>query len=191
MIMARQLKQLGKSVLGVIEQSGVCGGLERNRVGCLDAYGIPLLTRKTIGELHGRGRITGVTVLDLETCHEEYMACDTLIVSVGLIPERELSEQASGGGKLPDWLFLCGNACYVHDLVDDVTAEGLEIGRRAAQFALEGRLTEAITSAGAAPPSETSGVFCIACPKACPLTRTPDGYGGAVCGRKDPVPSEQ
>ncbi len=190
MIMARQFKQLGKDVLAVIEQAPVCGGLERNRRNCLEAYNIPLYTRKTITEIHGTGRIKGVTVLDLSTGREEYVSCDTLITSVGLIPERELSEDASGpGGRLPDWLFLCGNACYVHDLVDDVTVEGEAVGRRAARFVQTGCLLEEDLSEEGVEPAETDGIFCIACPKACPLKKTADGYAGAVCGRKDPVPS--
>ena len=192
MIMARQLKLSGKKVLAVIEREAVCGGLERNRVNCLENNGIPLLTHKTITEIHGIGRISGVTVTDLPTGCKEYMSCDTLITSVGLIPERELSEEASGNGEtLPGWLFLCGNACYVHDLVDDVTVEGEQIGRRAALFVQNGSspesalLTQEIYTAAAA-----SDVFCIACPKACPLVKTANGYAGAVCGRKDPVPSD-
>ena len=193
MIMARQLKLSGKQVLSVIERENACGGLERNRINCLEANGIPLMTHKTITQIHGTGRISGVTVTDISNGQSDYMACDTLITSVGLIPERELSEDASkGGGTLPDWLFLCGNACYVHDLVDDVTIEGEQVGRRAALFVKTGCLPESGFS-----PQETStqvntdSVFCIACPKACPLIKTAGGYTGAVCGRKDPVPSGQ
>ncbi len=193
MIMARQLKQAGKTVLAVLEQGDKCGGLERNRVNCLEAYGIPLHTHKTITEIHGSGRISSVTVLDLSTGHEESMTCDTLITSVGLIPERELSEEAAGtDGKLPDWLFLCGNACYVHDLVDDVTVEGEKIGRLAAHFVKTGSTQNVSDPVQSTPVTgDTGNLFCIACPKACPLTKTADGYTGALCGRKDPIPSDK
>jgi NADPH-dependent 2,4-dienoyl-CoA reductase/sulfur reductase-like enzyme len=190
MIMARQLTQMGKNVLAVIEKEAVCGGLARNKIQCLDAYRIPLKTRCTVSRIHGIGRISGVTVRDLENGREHFLACDTLITSVGLIPERELSEEASNGGALPEWLFLCGNACYVHDLVDDVTVEAFQTGRQAAAFAqsgfarfARGEEVENLKKYGG------SGSFCIACPKACPLTKTKDGYSGALCGRKDPIPS--
>jgi thioredoxin reductase len=95
MIMARQLKLLGKDVLAVLEKEDRCGGLERNRINCLENYNIPLRTRCTVSEIRGAGRIAGVTVRDLASGHEEFLSCDTLITSVGLIPERELSEEAS------------------------------------------------------------------------------------------------
>lgn len=190
LIMARQLKLMGKDVAAVIEKGEHCGGLERNRVNCLEKYEIPLRTRCTVGEIHGRGRITGVTVVDLSNGNEDLIGCDTLITSVGLIPERELAEEASDGGKVPDWLFLCGNACYVHDAVDDVSLESEEIGRFAARFVLgagkDGSDDRISSGAGKV---NGSGVFCIGCPKACPLTKTENGYTGAVCGRKDPIPS--
>lgn len=190
MIMARQLRQLGKTVLCVVEKESVCGGLERNRITCLEAYNIPLRTCCTISQIHGTGRLAGVTVQDLSNGREEFLACDSLITSVGLIPERELSEEASHDGSIPDWLFLCGNACFVHNTVDDVTLEAEHIGRLAAQFVITGNLqqkTEPVVSdAGRSP---ETGIICVACPKACPLIQTDTGYLGAVCGRHDPVPS--
>lgn len=188
LIMARQLKLLGKEVLAVIEKDNKCGGLERNRINCLEKYHIPLKTLCTIKEIHGKGRISGVTVLNLTNGNEEFMACDTLITSIGLIPERELAEEASSGDNLPDWLFLCGNACFVHDLVDDVTYEAEKIGYMAADFVRNGIINKReynVYSKG----RDKSGVFCIGCPKACPLEKTKDGFIGAVCGRKDPIPS--
>jgi thioredoxin reductase len=192
MIMARQLKLLGKEVIAVIEKEETCGGLVRNRINCLDHYHIPLRTRCTVSEIHGQGRISGVTVLDLSDGREDFVACDTLITSVGLIPERELSEEATAvNGALPDWLFLCGNACYVHDTVDDVTIESEIIGRLAADYVLLGRKADAksagTTNAGGQnAPGQT---ICVACPKGCVLTKTETGWLGALCGRPDPVPS--
>ena len=186
LIMARHLTLLGKTVLAVLEQEIRCGGLERNRRNCLDAFNIPLRTRTTVTRVHGRGRLEGVTILNLDTGREAYIACDTLLTSVGLIPERELSEEAAGSGTLPDWLFLCGNACYVHDLVDDVTVESEHVGREAARFIREGYRVEPQRSTPDNDPISGDAV-CIACPKGCVLTQTKDGWLGAVCGRKDPV----
>lgn len=190
MIVARRLKLLDKTVSAVIEKEDRCGGLERNRVNCLVKYGIPLRTCSTVTEIHGTGRITGVTVRDLSTGREEYMACDSLITSVGLIPELELAEEASRGGQLPDWLFPAGNACYVHDLVDDVTFESEAIGKAAAAFALGGEKKEPRETSGYANTKYDGKTICIACPKGCPIVKTESGWLGALCGRKDPVPSE-
>jgi len=191
LIMARQLKQLGKEVLAVIEKEGKCGGLERNRINCIEKYNIPLRTRCTVTKIHGIGRIAGVTVQDLINGHESLLECDTLITSVGLIPERELAEDASAGGCLPDWLFLCGNACYVHDLVDDVTYEAEKIGQQAAHYVLNGESRKNITIPISKHEAPDSDIICIACPKACPLKKTENGYEGAACGRKDPIPSRK
>ncbi len=191
MIMARQLKLLGKDIIAVIEKEETCGGLVRNRLNCLEHYHIPLRTRCIVSRIHGKGRLTGVTVLDLLNGSEECVACDTLITSVGLIPERELSEEASIGGSLPNWLYLCGNACYVHDTVDDVTIESERVGKLAADYVLHGENTEKPTfhTVNTDKPTDTEKTICIACPKGCVLTPTGNGYIGAICGRKDPVPS--
>lgn len=191
LIMARQLKLLGKEVLAVIEKENRCGGLERNRVNCLEKYNIPLRTQCTISKIHGKGRITGVTVHELATGHEEIVFCDTLITSIGLIPERELSEEAAIEGKVPEWLFLCGNSCYVHDAVDDVTNEAERIGSIAAQFVLNNKVVkDAEYNDGSGKKNKEAQLFCIGCPKACILTKTETGYTGAVCGREDPIPSK-
>jgi NADPH-dependent 2,4-dienoyl-CoA reductase/sulfur reductase-like enzyme len=189
MIMARQLKLLDKEVLAVIEKEDRCGGLERNRRSCLERHDIPLRTRCTVSAVHGAGRISGVTVRSLTDGAEEFMACDTLITSVGLIPERELSEEVSGGGALPDWLFLTGNACFVHDLVDDVTVESETVGRSAASFVLTGGKTTVSQKASAIKNGAAGQTICVACPKGCPLVKTETGWLGALCGRRDPVPS--
>ncbi|NLL39322.1 MAG: FAD-dependent oxidoreductase [Clostridiales bacterium] len=193
MIMARQLALLGKTIIAVLEKEARCGGLERNRINCLERFNIPLRTLCTVTRVHGSARVEGVTVRNLSDGHEEYIACDTLITSVGLIPERELAEQAGGGGALPDWLYLCGNACYVHDLVDDVTYEGEAIGRAAADFVRTGRKKAApaiMNGTRTAVNGKAGKTICIACPKGCPLVKTDTGWSGALCGRKDPVPSE-
>lgn len=137
MIVARDLKKRGTNVVAVVEQREFCGGLARNKAQCLDAFKIPLMLTSTITEIHGGGRITGVTIKNLSTGTETFMPCDTLIISVGLIPERELLEDVAGiNGSSPDFLFVCGNAQFVHDMVDDVTEESWQTGRLAAEFAL-------------------------------------------------------
>jgi NADPH-dependent 2,4-dienoyl-CoA reductase/sulfur reductase-like enzyme len=141
MIVARELKMRGKDVVTVIEQRSVCGGLARNRIMCIESYGIPLALNTTVVKIHGSRRITGVTTQNLITGAQDYISCDTLIVSVGLIPERELLEGAASGLKgVPDFLFTCGNACFVHDLADNVSEASEQTGRLAADFAL-GRAT--------------------------------------------------
>lgn len=189
LIMARQLRLLGKDILAIIERREKCGGLKRNQINCIDKYGIPLFTCCTVVRIHGKGRITGVTVQDFTNGQKRYIDCDTLITSVGLIPERELAEEASADGKIPNWLFLCGNACYVHDLVDDVTYEAEEIGRQAANYVLHKGSGSHFSSSICRNEVSASEIFCIACPKACKLRKTEKGYIGAVCGRKDPVPN--
>ena len=188
LIMARQLKQMGKYVLAVIEQEEKCGGLERNRVNCLEKYNIELRIRCTVAEIHGKSRITGVTIRNLLNEHEDFLPCDTLITSIGLIPECELAEEVCSEGMFPDWLFLCGNACYVHDSVDDVTYEAERVGQLVAQFVISGTISQdnKILSSKADRTS-ASGMVCLGCPKACSLIKTEDGFEGTACGRKDPI----
>ncbi len=188
LIMARQLKLLKRDVLAVIEKEEKCGGLERNRVYCLEKYHIPLRLCCTVKEIHGKNRITGVTIKNLFNGQEEFLTCDTLITSIGLIPERELVEKIYSDGRLPDWLFLCGNACYVHDVVDDVTLEAEETRRFAAQFIAAGKITKGVEHISSKTGKvHNSDIICIGCPKACVLTKTDTGFAGVSCGRKNPV----
>ena len=152
MIVARELAMRGKDVIAVIEKEDRCGGLARNRINCLERYGIPLITRATVSEIHGMLRICGVTMTELYGGSERYIECDTLITSVGLIPERDLLDALIAclnsefciqnsppftAGRIPDWLYLCGNAAFVHDVVDGVTIGSEQIGRSAAIAALQ------------------------------------------------------
>jgi NADPH-dependent 2,4-dienoyl-CoA reductase/sulfur reductase-like enzyme len=188
MIVARELKKRGKDVVTVIEKQGVCGGLERNRATCLEAYNIPLSLHSTVTEIHGADRISGVTAQNLITGASEYIPCDTLIVSVGLIPERELLEGAvDEAGAIPDFLSVCGNACFVHDLADDVSEESERAGRLAADFA-RGRAPDAGAPGRKAKRELPPGTrICVACPKECAITEAPGGYAGMACGRHDPI----
>ncbi len=127
MIMARRFTLRGKKVVAMVEKESAPGGLVRNVRSCIEAYSIPVLTRSTIVRVHGEGRVSAVTVRDLDSGEERILDCDTLIVSVGLIPEREL---ISGFESLPDWLALCGNCESVHEIVDSVTMQAEAVGKK-------------------------------------------------------------
>ena len=135
MIVARELKKRGCEVAAVVEQREVCGGLERNRVKCLEDYDIPLAYNSTVSKIHGTQRLSGVTVQNLATGKYEHVACDLLIVSVGLIPERELLEDVAAQTEgIPPFLYVCGNAHVVHDMVDAVSYESERTGKLAAAY---------------------------------------------------------
>lgn len=154
MIMARRLTLEGARVQVVAEVLPYPGGLVRNIVQCLDDYGIPLLLNHTIVDIKGRDRIEGVTIAEVDENRvpvkgtEQYYECDTLLLSVGLIPENELSkgigvklDPVTGGPVVNEsmettvkGIFACGNVVHVHDLVDYVTEESRKAGRNAARF---------------------------------------------------------
>lgn len=154
LIMARRLTLEGAKVEAVCEILPYSNGLARNIVQCLDDFGIPLLLSSTVTEIHGKKRLSGVTVskVDKNRCpipgSDKYFDCDTLLLSVGLIPENELSVQAeipldpATKGPIVDQfrqtlvpgIFACGNVLQVHDLVDYVSDESELAGKSAAQF---------------------------------------------------------
>ncbi|WP_329886721.1 NAD(P)/FAD-dependent oxidoreductase [Pseudoramibacter faecis] len=155
LIMARRLTLEGADVQVVAELMPFSGGLKRNIVQCLDDYGIPLKLSHTVIDIRGRERVEGVTLAQVDT-HlkpipgtEIDYACDTLLLSCGLIPENELSEKigvtlgAGNHGPVVDesfetsvsGVFACGNVLHVHDLVDYVSEEAAAAGRHAAAFA--------------------------------------------------------
>ncbi len=202
LIMARRFSLLGKKVLAVVEKEDDCGGLLRNRFQCLDDFGIPLLTGHTISEVYGKGRITGVKVCPVDRegkiiSHSgQIIECDTLITSVGLIPETELAAQLSipvAGGliktnqslqtSLP-WLFVCGNARCVHDLADDVSDEGRTAGLNAAGYIKESDspLLE-IREISATPGKKlrSNQLVCLSCPESCVLTVENGSAAGGKC----------
>lgn len=159
LIMARRLTLEGVEVKMVCELLPYSGGLTRNIVQCLEDFNIPLKLSHTITQIHGRERVEGVTVSQVDESRkpipgtEEYVECDTLLLSVGLIPENELSKESGiqldpvTGGPLVneametsmDGVFACGNAVQVHDLVDYVTQESRVAGRSAAEYVLHGQ----------------------------------------------------
>ena len=155
LIMARRMTFQGAKVLACVELMPYSSGLKRNIVQCLDDYGIPLLLSHTVVDIQGRDHLTGVTVAQVDEKRqpipgtERHFDCDTLLLSVGLLPENELSKTAgvvlspvTGGAEVDDSMqtsvpgvFACGNVLHVHDLVDYVSAEAEIAGRSAAAYA--------------------------------------------------------
>ncbi|WP_352420648.1 FAD-dependent oxidoreductase [Proteiniborus sp.] len=158
LIMARRLTLEGAEVIGVAELMPYSGGLTRNIVQCLHDYNIPLLLSHTITRIDGKDRIDGIELSEVDEDNrpipgtEKYYECDTLLLSVGLIPENELSKSANlkldnitGGPIVNEFMettiegiFACGNVVHVHDLVDYVSEEGRRAGKNAAKYVLEG-----------------------------------------------------
>lgn len=151
LIMARRMTFMGAEVKGCVELMPFSAGLKRNIVQCLDDYGIPLLLSHTVVDIAGRERLEGVTVAAVDERlrpipgTEKYYECDTLLLSVGLIPENELSAMAgveisetTNGAVVDESLhtsvegvFSCGNVLHVHDLVDFVSEEAAKAGENA------------------------------------------------------------
>ena len=158
LIMARRLTLEGARVRLVAELMPYSGGLKRNIVQCLDDFGIPLNLSHTVVDIHGRDRVEAVTVAAVDGQRrpipgtEERIPCDTLLLSVGLVPENELTREAgaamcaaTGGPVVSDRLetdlpgiFACGNVLHVHDLVDYVSQEAALAGESAAAFVRSG-----------------------------------------------------
>ncbi|MBC7169681.1 FAD-dependent oxidoreductase [Candidatus Bipolaricaulota bacterium] len=153
LIMARRLHLEGVEVMGVVEIRPYPGGLLRNVIQCLDDFGIPLLLSHTVVEVHGRGRLSGVTLAEVDETGAprpdtaRFVAADTLLVSVGLVPEVEgipfaPRDPTTGGLAVTSrlqaavpWLFAAGNCLAPFDLVDTVAALGARAGTAAARYA--------------------------------------------------------
>lgn len=200
LIMARRMSLQGAKVKMVAEIMPYSGGLKRNIVQCLDDFGIPLKLSHTVTEIHGKDRVEGVTVSKVDenlkpiSGSEEYVSCDTLLLSCGLIPENELSE-AAGAQMDPvtqgpvvnaslqttaEGIFACGNVLHVHDLVDNVSKEAEKAGVFAAAYVKE-RVTDWGEAVRPAIPEKSRSVvpedrdaektvICIGCPKGCLIT---------------------
>ncbi len=154
LIMARRMTLEGAKVKVVAELMPYSGGLKRNIVQCLDDYGIPLKLSHTVVDIEGKERVTGITIAQVGPDRkpipgtEEHYTCDTLLLSVGLIPENELSRsngiemsRITSGPEVNDQLetssegvFACGNVLHVHDLVDYVSEEATLAGINAAAY---------------------------------------------------------
>ncbi len=160
LIMARRMTLEGAKVKVVAELMPYSGGLKRNIVQCLDDFGIPLKLSHTVVDIDGKDRVKGVTLARVDEKSkpilgtEEYISCDTLLLSCGLIPENELSvglgvelNPVTNGPVVNESLetnipgvFACGNVLHVHDLVDYVSEEAGKAGEHAADYV--NRLTE-------------------------------------------------
>ena len=161
LIMARRMSFEGAKVEAVCEIMPYSGGLTRNIVQCLEDYDIPLYLSTTVAEIHGKERVTGVTIAEVDERRrvkeetKRYIPCDTLLLSCGLIPENELTRGAGipidpvTSGALVDenretavpGIFACGNVLQVHDLVDYVSDEAEIAGLGAVNFVKNGSVS--------------------------------------------------
>jgi NADPH-dependent 2,4-dienoyl-CoA reductase/sulfur reductase-like enzyme len=158
LIMARRLTLEGAQVLAVLELLPYSNGLKRNIVQCLEDYDIPLMLSHTVVEIKGAKRLASVKIARVDEnlkpikASERMLKCDTLLLSVGLIPENELAEKAgvemdekTGGPCVNEFnetsvegIYAAGNALQVHDLADWATLEGENAGLHAAEYAIRG-----------------------------------------------------
>ncbi len=158
LIMARRMTLEGAKVLACVELMPFSNGLNRNVVQCLQDYDIPLYLSHTITNIEGKHRVERVTIARVDENRkpvpgtEKFFDCDTVLLSVGLIPENELTRQAgipldprTNGARVyenmeteADGIFACGNVLHVHDLVDYVTEESQRAGKAAAEYVRNG-----------------------------------------------------
>lgn len=199
LIMARRLTLEGAQVLAVVEAREAPGGLERNVTQCLNDFKIPLYLRSTATKLFGTGRLTGVELSTVDEKGQPFpgtarrVDCDTLLLSVGLIPENELASLAgvaldplTNGVQTDDYLqtsipgiFSCGNCRRVMDLADFVSAQGQAAGVNAARFVQKRslRLMPAESSDAMAKGMPKAGQFtCVLCPRGCRVRTTILGH---------------
>ena len=213
LIMARRMTLEGAKVLACVELMPRSRGLARNIVQCLRDYDIPLLLSHTVTDIRGRERVEQVVVSRVDSERrpipgtEMIFDCDTLLLSVGLIPENELTRQAgiemdprTGGARVREnmetslhGVFACGNAAHVHDLVDHVTTESRRAGAAAARYVLAGCVSEEAgeasfhqaRSAALGDAGDVDGrtvLVCTVCPRGCRLVADTSGGGFAVMG---------
>ena len=158
LIMARRMTLEGATVLACVELMPYSGGLQRNIVQCLNDFDIPLYLSHTIIDIRGKNRVEGITIAEVGADRKPIAGteidfeCDTVLLSVGLIPENELTKTAdieidgrTNGAIVfenmetsAEGIFACGNVVHVHDLVDFVTAESQRAGKAAADYVLNG-----------------------------------------------------
>lgn len=216
LIMARRLTLEGAKVLGVAEIMPFTSGLDRNIAQCLNDFDIPLYLHHTVREVIGRDRVEKVVVcpvddnLNFVEGHDMEFEVDTLLLSVGLIPNNPLLEKMGvamhpkSRGPVVDenmmtsvpGLFACGNSLFVHDLVDHVTRDGRRVGENAARF-IKGELSSAAEAdiaammpkpASTRTPVAADEMVCIVCPRGCRMkaSRACDGsisVVGNTCAR--------
>lgn len=214
LIMARRLTYEGAEVLAVLELQPEPGGLQRNISQCLYDFGIPLRLSHTITEIRGQDRVRSVVAAQVDengkilTDTQYEIECDTLILSVGLIPENELAKQAGiqldgkTNGVITDeylqtsvaGIFACGNAKAVMDLADHVSKEGALAGRNAAYLIL-GKSMErrgsGYTSHMAKGLPKEGSVTCILCPNGCQVERKDGEWRGNRCPRGEEFAAQE
>lgn len=162
LIMARRMVLEGAEVLGVLARGSYAAGLGRNIVQCLEDFNIPLMLNHTIAKISGKNRVESVVVVETDKNKkpipgtEKIFECDTILLSVGLIPENELSKSAGialdrgTGGPIVneameteiEGIFACGNVLHVHDVVDYVTQESRKAGKSAARYVKDDLVSE-------------------------------------------------
>ena len=178
LIMARRMTLEGAEVKAVAELMPYSGGLKRNIVQCLNDYNIPLLLSHTVTEIKGKDRVEGVVISEVRDGKpvpgtEVLYECDTLLLSVGLLPENELSKTA--GVELSrvtngpvvnesfetniEGIFACGNVLHVHDLVDYVSEEAANAGRHAAEYAASAKAAVSVNKHEGTEPDEAGTVI--------------------------------
>ena len=200
LIMARRMTLQGAKVKMVAEIMPYSGGLKRNIVQCLDDFDIPLKLSHTVVEIHGKSRVEGVTVAKVDENlipikgTEEYVSCDTVLFSCGLIPENELTVAAGAqmdlvtkgpvvNGRLEttaEGIFACGNVLHVHDLVDNVSKEAEEAGHYATEYikkkpsdwgeALRPKIPQKSKCILPNDRDTSKTLICIGCPVGCLIT---------------------
>ena len=206
LIMARRMTLEGAKVDAVFEILPHPSGLTRNIRACLDDYGIPLYLNTTITDIIGMGRLEGVRAssVDRNRCviegTERFFPCDTLLLSVGLIPENELSRdagipinEATGGPIVDDicmtkipGIFACGNALHVHDLVDTVSTEAERAGHSAAEYirgvkSVPSEITIESYKNMKYVMSQNEKYTCVVCPNGCLIEVSKSGISGYKC----------
>ena len=202
LIMTRRMTLEGAKVKAVCELMPYSGGLARNIQQCLVDFDIPLLLSHTVVEIHGKERVTGVTIAKVDENRipmeetKQYISCDTLLLSVGLIPENELSKGAgvaldpvTNGAVVDQYretsvegIFACGNVRQVHELVDFVSDEAEIAGKSAAEYILgiyqkqDKQILETPKKAPDTSPKRFTAckdgkmeMTCIICPKGCAI----------------------
>lgn len=207
LIMARRLTIEGYEVIAVLEKLPYLSGLLRNKVQCLDYFDIPLMLNSEIIDIEGRDRVEKVKVKTFHKCEEnitEY-ECDTIIFSVGLIPENELAKSAgiitennypivySNYESEISGVFFCGNCLHIHDIVDNVVKEAKLVAKSVAQY-LDGNEMERLAGEFHNEPKNTAyneeyfdelnksgSIVCIVCPRGCIMK---DGDYGCKRGEK-------
>ena len=204
LIMARQFALEGAEVIRVVEIMPRSSGLARNISQCLEDFDIPLSFSSTVTDIQGRGRVESVTVARVDENlkpipgTEEVIACDTLLISAGLIPENELTKAAgiemdgrsrgpvvdSGLMTTAEGIFACGNVLHIHDLVDHVALEGTYAGASAAKYLGYGEGAAAMPVFESEPAYEPGkkAMICLGCPRGCRLViDEEDNVSGNSC----------